>query len=182
MAKKIVTDLIRFGYVHVLKPYAFNAGDKPQYSVQAMIPKTDKKTIKKIKDAIEETIQEGVATKFGGKRPDPSSLTLPLHDGAETDKPELQEMYYLNLKADADHAPGVFDKDGQDILDPAEIKSGDWGRAVFTLYPFNNRIKGVGCGLISVKKTKDGEPLGGSVASASDYDDDFEDDDDYGID
>ena len=175
---KIVTGLIRFGFLHVFKPYAYKPGDKAQFSVQAIIPKTDKRTIQKIKEGIDNAIELGVQTKWGGKKP--STLTLPLHDGDETDKPELQGMYYMNLKADVNHVPRVFDQDNEDILDPAEVKSGDWGRAVFNLYPFNNKLKGVGCGLVSVKKLKDGEPLGGGVASASDYDED-DDDDDYGI-
>ena len=178
MSTKVVTGLVRFGFAHVFKPYAYKPGDKEQYSVQVMVPKSDKKTIKKINEAVNATIEQGIQTKWNGTKP--ANLTLPLHDGDETDRPELEGMYYLNLKADASHAPGVFDQDGEDILDPAELKSGDWGRAVFTLYPFNNKMKGVACGLVSVKKIKDGEPLGGSVASASDYDED--DDDDYGID
>ena len=177
MPNKVVTNLVRFSYLHVLKPYAYNAGDEEKYSVTLPIDKNDKKTIAKIKEAEKKAIEEGIATKWGGKRPD--SMSLPLHDGDEKDAPEYQGKYYLNAKCDVNHAPGVFDADGEDILDPAEIRSGDYGRACVTLYPFNNRIKGVGVGLVSVKKIKDGEPLGGTYASASDYDDE---DDDYGID
>ena len=155
MSKKVVTGLVRFSYLHVFKPYAYREGDTEKYSVALLIPKSDTKTVRKIHAAVDAVIEEGVQTKWGGKKP--KDLSLPLHDGDEEqpEAPEYAGMYYLNAKTSADHAPGVFDKDREAILDPSEVKSGDWGRASVSFYPFNNRLKGVAVGLNSIQKLKD---------------------------
>ncbi|HEP3309398.1 ssDNA-binding protein, partial [Streptococcus pyogenes] len=47
---KVVTGKVRLSYVALLEPKAFE-GQEAKYSTVILIPKTDKVTIKKIKDA-----------------------------------------------------------------------------------------------------------------------------------
>lgn len=179
MATKVVTGLIRMSYVNIFKSRSFSDGQDAKYSMCILIPKEDKATLKKIKAAIEEATQEGIASKWGGKRP--ANLKLPLRDGDEERAYEAEEyegMYFLN--ASSNSKPGIVDKDLNEILDPDEVYSGCWGRVSINFYPFNsNGNKGVGAGLNNVQKVKDGEHLGAARASAeSDFGDGFKADDD----
>lgn len=185
MATKVVTGLVRFSYVNIFKSRSFHEGQDAKYSICLLIPKEDKATIKKIKAAIEEAIQDGVSSKWGGKKP--SNLKLPLRDGDEERADEAEEyegMYFLN--ASSKSKPGIVDKDLNEILDPDEVYSGCWGRASINFYAFNtNGNKGIGAGLNNIQKVKDGDHLGSARASAeSDFGDGFkaddgDDDDDF---
>ena len=64
----------RFSYLHCWEPEAINGGE-PKYSVSAIIPKSDKETIKKIQAAVEAAKQESLS-KWGGKIP-PNLKNLP---------------------------------------------------------------------------------------------------------
>lgn len=178
MSTKVITGKVRFSYVNIFNSRAFQAGQDAKYSVCLLIPKEDKATLKKIKAAIEEAVQEGTASKWGGKRP--ANLKLPLRDGdAERaeEAPEYEDMYFLNCNST--RKPGIVDKDRNEILDPEEVYSGCWGRASINFFPFNtNGNKGIGVGLYNVQKLRDGDRLGAARASAeSDFDDDFDDSD-----
>ena len=186
MANKVITGLVRLSYVNIFKSRAFHEGDDAKYSVCLLIPKSDKATLKKIKAAIEEATQEGISSKWGGKRP--ANLRTPLRDGDEERAEEAEEyegMYFLN--ATSNNKPGIVDKDLNEILDPEEVYSGCWGRASINFFPYDAKgNKGIGAGLNNIQKIKDGEPLGGARASAeSDFgdgfkvDDDDDDDDDF---
>ena len=50
----------RFSYLHCWEPEAINGGE-PKYSVSAIIPKSDKETIKKIQAAV----KAGIFVKVG---------------------------------------------------------------------------------------------------------------------
>ena len=62
MSTKVVTGKVRFSYANVWEPQSVNGSD-PKYSVSLIIPKSDKKTIEKIKAAIEVAKQEGFKLK-----------------------------------------------------------------------------------------------------------------------
>lgn len=180
MSTKVVTGKVRFSYVNIFKSRAFQADQDAKFSICLLIPKEDKATLKKIKAAIDESIQEGISSKWNGKKP--ANVKLPLRDGDEEradEAPEYEGMMFLN--ANSTQKPGIVDKDLNEILDPDEVYSGCWGRASINFYPFSvNGNKGIGVGLNNVQKLKDGEHLGSARASAeSDFDDDFEDDDEF---
>ena len=180
MRTKVVTGKVRFSYVNIFKSRAFQADQDAKFSICLLIPKEDKATLKKIKAAIDEAIQEGISSKWNGKKP--ANVKLPLRDGDEEradEAPEYEGMMFLN--ANSTQKPGIVDKDLNEILDPDEVYSGCWGRASINFYPFSvNGNKGIGVGLNNVQKLKDGEHLGAARASAeSDFDDDFEDDDEF---
>lgn len=179
MSTKVITGKVRFSYVNIFKSRVFQQGQDAKYSICLLIPKEDKTTIKKIHAAIDEAIQDGIASKWGGKKP--GSLKLPLRDGDAERAEEASEyegMYFLN--ANSAQKPGIVDKDLNEILDPDEVYSGCWGRASINFYPFStNGNKGIGVGLNNIQKLKDGDRLGAFRASAeSDFSDDFEDDED----
>lgn len=68
MSTKVITGKVRFSYVNIFKSRAYKDGQDAKYSVCLLIPKEDKATIKKIKAAIEEAVQEGIASKWGDRK------------------------------------------------------------------------------------------------------------------
>ncbi|MGL6202078.1 MAG: DUF2815 family protein [Lachnospiraceae bacterium] len=176
---KVITGKVRMSYVNIFKSRAFQPGQDEKYSICLLIPKQDKKTVKDIREAMNAAIQQGVAEKWGGKKP--ANLKLPLRDGDEEraeEAPEYEGMYFLN--ANSNQKPGIIDMYKNEVLDPTEVYSGCWGRASINFFPFNsNGNKGVAVGLNNVQKLGDDEMLGGARAAAEDdFADDFDDDDD----
>lgn len=171
----MVTRKCRLSYPQLFKAKSFGGND-PKYSAALLIPKTDTLAVKAIKAAIEEAKQNG-KDKWGGKIP--SNLRSPLRDGDEEreDHPEYAGMYFIN--ASAINQPKVYDRDGSEIIDPEEIYAGCYVRADINFFAYStNGNRGIGAGLNSVMKWADGERLSGYTASASAYDDDYEDEDD----
>lgn len=174
---KVVTGKVRLSYPNLFKAKAFNPGQDAKYSAVFLIPKTDVKTVAKINAAIEEGKQEW-AEKFG-KGKQIKNLRSPLRDGDEekaAEHPEYTGMWFIS--ANSKNAPKLYGRDGQEILDPDELYPGCWVRTDLNLAPYSNTgNNGIGAYINSVKKWKDGERLAGYSASASAYDDDYEDDD-----
>lgn len=174
---KVVTGMVRFSYLHVWEPSAIDEGQEPKYSASLIISKSDKKTLKEIKHAVENAKIQGKTSKFGGKVP--ANLKTPLRDGDE-ERPgdeAYENSYFLN--ANCKTRPGVVDQDCNKILDQDEVYSGCYGRASITFYPFNTSgNKGVACGLNHLQKVKEGEPLGGRSTAESDFSEGFEFDED----
>ena len=173
---KVTTGTVRFSYLHVFEPWAAQEGQEKRYSVCLLIPKSDKKTLSKIKEAIEAAKKEGAANKFKGKT---AGLKLPLRDGDEEradDYPEYTGMYFMN--ANSNRKLILLDQDNNEILDQTEMYSGCWGQASINFFPFNsNGNKGIAVGLNALKKKRDDEPLGGTITVDSAISD-FEDSDD----
>lgn len=175
---KVITGKVRFSYVNIFKSRSFQPGQDEKFSICLLIPKKDKDTIKKIQTAIDAAIKQGVADKWGGKKP--ANLKLPLRDGDDERADEAEEytsMYFIN--ANSNQKPGIIDMYRNEIVDQTEVYSGCWGRASINFFPFNsNGNKGVAVGLNNIQKLGDGEPLGGTRAAAEDdFADDFDDDD-----
>lgn len=169
----------RWSYVNAWEPKSINGGT-PKYSVSLIIPKSDTKTIAKIKAAIEAAYHEGEGKLKGNGRTVPPLATLktPLRDGdvERPDDPAYENAYFMN--ANNSSAPGIVDADRQPIIERSEIYSGVYGRASVNFYAFNtNGNKGIACSLNNLQKIRDGEHLGGK----SNAEDDFatEDDEDF---
>lgn len=169
----------RWSYVNAWEPKSINGGT-PKYSVSLIIPKSDTKTIAKIKAAIEAAYREGESKLKGNGRTVPPLATLktPLRDGdvERPDDPTYANAYFMN--ANNSSAPGIVDADRQPIIERSEIYSGVYGRASVNFYAFNtNGNKGIACSLNNLQKIRDGEHLGGK----SNAEDDFatEDDEDF---
>lgn len=171
---KVITDKVRFSYAHVFEPAAIEEGQEKKYSVAIIIPKSNKKSIAKINEAIEAAIEEGKA-KFGGKIP--ATLKKPLRDGDEErpDDEAYKNAYFIN--ANSARKPGVVDENLDPIIDKDEFYSGCYGRASINFYAFNvSGNKGVACGLNNLQKLADGERLSGGSTAEEDFGD-FADDD-----
>ena len=168
----------RWSYANVWEPKSINGGT-PKYSVSLIIPKSDTKTVAKIKAAIEAAYQEGQAKLKGNGRSVPplSAIKTPLRDGdvERPDDPAYANAYFIN--ANSATAPGIVDADRNPVLTRSEVYSGVYGRASINLYAFNsNGNKGIACGLNNLQKIRDGEPLGGKSSAASDFATDVDED------
>lgn len=168
----------RWSYANVWQPKAINGGT-PKYSVSLIIPKSDTKTIEKVRTAIQAAYDEGQSKlKGNGKTvPQLKALKTPLRDG-DMERPDDEayaNSYFIN--ANSASAPGIVDANCQPIIDTSEVYSGVYGRASINFYAFNsNGNKGIACGLNNLQKIRDGEPLGGKSRAEDDFadeDDDF---------
>jgi hypothetical protein len=175
-ATKVVTGKVRFSYANVWEPKVPMGGGAAKYSVSLLIPKSDKKTVKAITDAIEAAKQEG-KTKWGGKIP--AKMHTPLRDGDEErgDDPVYAGHYFIN--ATSKTQPGIVDRKVQKIIVQSEFYSGCYGSASINFYPFDtNGNRGIACGLNNLQKLEDGEPLGGATRAEDDFKPAADDDDD----
>ena len=167
----------RWSYANVWEAKSINGG-APKFSVSLIIPKSDTKTIEKIKAAIQAAYEEGESKLKGNGKTVPalSVLKTPLRDG-DLERPDDEayaNSYFVN--ANAGTAPGIVDADRQPIIDHSEVYSGVYGRASINFYAFNsNGNKGIACGLNNLQKMRDGEPLGGKTRAEDDFADDDED-------
>ena len=161
----------RWSFANVWEPKSINGGT-PKYSVSLIVPKSDVKTVAKIKAAIEAAYHEGEAKlKGSGKSVPPlAAIKNPLRDG-DIERPDdsaYANAYFIN--ANATSAPGIVDADRNPILSRSEVYSGVYGRASISFYAFNsNGNKGIACGLNNLQKVRDGEPLGGKTSAESDF-------------
>jgi hypothetical protein len=171
-------NLVRFSYLHVFKAVAVQEGSAEKFSVSLIIPKSDKKTIAKIKAGINAAIEQGKTSKWKGKLP--KDLKTPLKDGDEEreDDEVYENSYFIN--ANCTKKPGVVNKKKVPITDEEEIYSGCYGIASVNFYPYDTAgNKGIACGLNNIMKIKDGDFLGGRASAESDFEDvEIEDDED----
>ena len=161
----------RWSFANVWEPKSINGGT-PKFSVSLIVPKSDTKTVGKLKAAIEAAYREGEAKlKGNGKSVPPmAAIKNPLRDG-DIERPDdsaYANAYFINANATA--APGIVDADRNPILTRSEVYSGVYGRASISFYAFNsNGNKGIACGLNNLQKMRDGEPLGGKTSAESDF-------------
>lgn len=165
MSVKVIVPC-RFSYLHCWEPVGIEGGE-PKYSVSAIIPKSDKATINKIKAAIEQVKKESLSV-WGGKVP--ANLKTPLRDG-DTDRPDDEaytDSYFFN--ANSKQKPQVVDNLVQPILDQSEVYSGCYGNISVNFYAYSiNGNKGIAAGLGNIQKLSDGESLGGRTSAAEDF-------------
>ena len=175
---KVVTGICTFSYLNCWEPKAVE-GSKPKYSVSLIIPKSDTRTVEKIRAAIAAAYEDGQSKLKGNGKVVPALdvLKTPLRDG---DKERPGDEVYKNswfINANSTTLPGVVDADRQPIIDRAEMYSGVKGRASINLYAYNsNGNRGIACGLNNLQKISDGTPLGGKTRAEDDFATDDEDD------
>ena len=168
-----------FSYLNCWDPKAIQGGT-PKFSVSLIIPKSDVKTIEKIKVAIQAAYEEGQSKLKGNGKSVPalSTLKTPLRDG-DLERPDdeaYKNSYFIN--ANSGTAPGIVDADRNPIIDRSEMYSGVKGRASINLYAYNvNGNRGIACGLNNLQKISDGTPLGGKSRAEDDFA--AEDDEDF---
>lgn len=181
MGTKVVTGKVRFSFAHVFEPQEPQGGGDPKYSVTLLIPKSDTTTLGKIKAAMSEA-RDSFCKKNGANALPPKPVNT-LHDGdglkdnGEAYGPECKGCYVISVSSK--QKPVIVDNMQNVITDPGEVYSGCYGRASINFYGYaRNGKKGISAGLLAVQKLCDGEPFG-TVGSADDFADGFQDDDDF---
>lgn len=168
---KVVTGKVRFCYVNVFEPTAMSEGDKPKYNICILIPKSDTKTLDKVKKAIEAAKQSGKAilANKNGQIPADAALKMPLRDGdvERPDDPAYEGMMFIN--ANSLRKPSIVDKDLNPIMTQEEFYSGCYGRASINFYAFAVQAKGIAAGLNNLQKLEDGEMLAGGSTADEDF-------------
>lgn len=160
-----------FSYLNAWTAVSIN-GSEPKFSVSLIIPKSDTKTIEKIKAAIKAAYDEGQAKLKGNAKSVPalSTIKTPLRDG-DIERPDDEayaNSYFVN--ANTTKAPGIVDANRQEIIDHSEMYSGVIGRASITFYAFNsNGNRGIACSLNNLQKLQDGTPLGSRASAEDDF-------------
>lgn len=168
---------VRFSYCNVFSPRKNEDGTDGKYSVQLLIPKSDKTAKKLIDEAIEAAKKAGVSSKWNGKMPPAVKLKTPLRDGDEEfpDDETYEGMWFMNCSTGLSQKPGVrVLEDGMivEALDDDDFYSGCWGCVAVNFYPYNtNGNTGVAAGLNNVIKTRDDERLGGGHSAEQDFGD-----------
>lgn len=169
---KVITGKCRLSYEHLFDPHMVEGATKAKFGACIVFPKTDKATLAKIQAAVNVAIQDGVKSKWKGKKP--ANLKLPLRDG-DDERPDDEAFtgcYFVN--ANSDRVPGIVDLARNPILDREEVYSGCYCRFSINFYPFSvNGNNGVACGLNNVQKVADGEPLTGQSRAEDDFGDDY---------
>lgn len=169
----------RWSYANVWEPKSINGGT-PKYSVSLIIPKSDTKTVDKVKAAIQAAYEEGQGKLKGNGKSVPKleAIKVPLRDGdvERPDDPAYANSYFIN--ANSNTAPGIVDANCDPVITRSEVYSGVYGRASINFYAFNtNGNRGIACGLNNLQLMRSGEPLGSKASAESDFatcdDDDF---------
>lgn len=65
---KVVTGKIRMSYAYLFTPRAAEEGEKPKYTLNVLVPKSDVETLRKIRGAVDAAKQAG-ASLWAGKYP-----------------------------------------------------------------------------------------------------------------
>lgn len=173
MSNTILTIPCRLSYAKIWEPTTDDKGNK-KFSAMLLIPKTDKKTIKSIEDAI----QAAKLEKFGDKAP--KNLPTTFNDGDETaDNDEkydsLRGYMTLNVNTDAKRPLDIVKKkDGviHAITNQDEVYSGCWCYVTVTLKGYDIEVagakkKGIGSYLGPILKWKNDTKLGGGGVTAA---------------
>ena len=168
---QVVTGECRLSFVNLFEPKAVKEGDDAKYSVTAIIPKTDTKTIEAIKAAIQAAAEAGKDKHFGGRIPTNVIGISTFKDGdTEVDDmgdlknikyPEYKNSYYIRLSTK--RKPVVLNTDKTPIINDPNgevIYSGCYGRVSMSFFTYSgDGRRGISAGLNNVMKTRDGEPL-----------------------
>lgn len=174
MATLAVTGVCRLCFINVLKP-----NEHGKYSITVLVPKSDTATVAKLRKVIEDFKTDPRALKKWDSK-FLANFKTPLRDGdteRDTEKrPEYKDHYFFEAKANPTdgkgnprQAPKVVDAKLNEIIDPAELYSGCYGRVSLDLYPYNqDGNKGMSFGLVNVQKVRDGERLSGGTSSVTD--------------
>lgn len=165
---KVIFGPCRLSYTHLFTKHNPN-GDAAdgKYQTNVLIPKSEKKTIEALREAIETAKKQGIVSKWGGK--EPKKLALPLNDGDDKDDELYEDTFFVNAKCST--RPGIVDRNKAPIVDEEEIYSGVWAIVSVTFFPYDtNGNRGIACGLNNVMKYKDDEKLGGRVSAQTDFD------------
>lgn len=168
----VVLTNVRLSYTHLDQPHSQNGGEA-KFSSTILVPKYPADNRAKI-DAAIRAATEKAREKFGASFPAQPKVSVHDGDGVRPSDgqpfgPECKGHWVFT--ASNKQRPGVVDINLQPILDSTQLYSGIYANVGVTFFGYNApQNKGIGVALDNVQKIADGEPLGGTRASA---DDDF---------
>lgn len=168
---------VRFSYCHLFTPEAVSDGADKKYRVSVIIPKTNTQLIAGIKQCINAAYQQGLDSRWKGRKP--AAWKNPLRDG-DTERPDDESYansYFINVTSRT--KPGIVKRMTVggvtklvEVINEEDVYSGCYGYVSVNFFPFANAgNNGVACGLNNVLKTKDGEFLGGRSSALTDFGD-----------
>lgn len=170
---RVVLQNVRLSYAHIWAP-SEDLNGNPKYSVCLLIPKTDKANLSRIKAGVAAAKNDGkpkLADKNGSI---PANLDTSVRDG-DTEKAGQEEYagcYYINAKANPDHAPKIVDHACAPIMDKDQVYSGCYAHVSINFFAYNkNGKKGIAAGLGNIMKVKDGERFAGGASAEDDFKD-----------
>ena len=172
MATRVVTGKVRLSFPHLFEPQQINGEGDPKYSVMLLIPKSDKATIKALKDAEAEAAELGVSGKFKGKAMNADSIVKDGdEDGSAEDYPEREGHLYMTVSSNQKYRPGVVDRRVQPIIDQSEVYSGVYAKVSMTAFPYTygQNKRGVSCGLNNVQVLGGGDSLAGGKRAEEEF-------------
>lgn len=172
---------VRLSFVHLNAPYQNDPSSKPKYSATLLVPKSNPALKQDMDAAIAAATEQGVLSKWNGKRP--PVVAQPVWDGdgvranGEAFGPECKGMWVVTASTNAVDKSGsplappmvVHISNVRTRLAPEDVYSGMWGYVTVNFAPYDsNGKRGVGCYLNNVCKTRDDSPLGMGRSDAAD--------------
>lgn len=163
---RVVTGKVLATFVHLVEPDNF--GTEPKYTITAVVPNSDKKTVKALKDAVKLAMKD---EKLAGKNL--KKIKNPIKDGNDEDLekyPYYEDTTVVTFKTNK--KPTVLSRSKRVLDSTDDIYSGMFVAISGVAYAYANKeSSGVTFLLGGVMKLEDGERLGGG---GFDLDSDFE--------
>lgn len=157
---RVTTGKVRFSLPHLLKPKRFEDGEKANFMVTVLVPKSDTETVGKLKKAMLLAKKE----TFGEKTP--RKFIQPLMNGKnfaedhDLDVSKYKDYIVFRAKSSSEWPPMVVGPNPkQKITDESMIYSGCNGRIVVKASGYDNASKGVGFYMSLVQILPGGERL-----------------------
>jgi len=171
---KIMLKNVRLSFPSLFQKANFN-GQETKYEATLLIPKSDKKTLKAVREEME-TVKGKLKV---------SADKYCLKDGDDVEYEGFEGNF--SLKASNSKRPTVINRNREPLTaDDNEIYGGCYVNAIVDFWAQNNNYgKRINANLLGVQFVKHGEPFGegGGSAGANDFediaDDDFDDGDDF---
>ena len=152
----------RLSYANIWEPKQVNGTGDPKYSCCLLISKKDTETLAKIRAAIEAVKKDPASlAKWGGKLP--PKLKEPLRDGdEEKDDENYAGCWFMNANSAEKRRPLIVDRQCAEILDQDEVYSGCYAQVKVGFFSYSaSGNRGIGAGLETIRKVRDGERLSG---------------------
>ncbi len=177
MSKNLLTPVGRVSFPHLFEP-TLNDQGKKSWSLVLVFDKAAQATDEY--KAMVAAVETAASEKFGQKIPSGvKRKSLEPKSGYPFTATAAKEQYFgwaedgsVMVTLSSRYAPLALDRDKTELLDPEAIYAGCYARASYSCYSYSaSGNEGVSFGLRAVQKVKDGEAIGGSRASANDFDD-----------
>lgn len=159
---KVMTPKFRMSFPHLLQPYAFD-DEEPKYMVTMMFPPDA--DLSEIKDKAKRVAKENF------KKVTKELFKHTFTKGKNQKNPENFKGFedWKIMKPKSGMKPGLVDEDVEEVIDPAQVYSGRWARAVITAFTYDTKgNKGVSFSLDHVQLLDHDDRLDGR-GNAKDY-------------